>query len=166
MIDPHDRPTGPMSKFQNWVFDVTELDCNLSSKPRLIFYSILLSGFKPNFTVLDISIRTSSFSSSMSLSLRRLAFLFNGRRPLGAYDGGLEDLDDPGVDGLGAISKEFSPGEDTSSSATVPCVSVSLSSICWTGYHHVSHYVVLSKIQTQFHKSWDTVQIVNKNRLQ
>jgi len=24
----------------------------------------------------------------------------------------------------------------------------------------------ISKLQTQFHKSWDTVQIVNKNRMQ
>lgn len=55
----------------------------------------------------------------MSLSLGRLAFLFSGRRPLGADDGGLEDLDGPGVDALGAMSEKISPGEDTSSSSPV-----------------------------------------------
>ena len=71
----------------------------------------------------------------MSLSLARLAFWFNGWRPLGSDDGGLEDLDEPGVQALATGSamslsrEEFSPGEDTSSSATGPCVSLCLQSV-------------------------------------
>ncbi len=33
-------------------------------------------------------------------------------------------------------------------------------------YKHILHILYIILIQTRFQKSWDTVQIVNKNRMQ